>query len=225
MSPADHLAIAQRIGERYAKPWHRSYARNKLRFDPAYAAVAAELAATPHAVLDVGCGLGLLGFYLRERGFAADYRGLDFDAAKIAIARRIAADHSIDLHFDEGSADALPPSHGHVVLLDILHYLRLDAQQALLQQAAARVAPGGALIVRSVLRAPGWRFRATVLEEHFLYATRWMKTPASHYPDKDEIETPLLSAGLAVDTSPLWGNTPFNSFMIVARRSPGPLID
>ena len=214
-----HRVIARHVASVFERPWHRHYASGKLLFDPVYAAVAEHLLREPRALLDVGCGIGLLGLYLRERGYTADYRGIDFDAAKIALARRAGARCRVPLVFDGSEARALPRVSGHVVLLDVLHYLPADAQGTLLAECAARVAPGGLLIVRSVLRTRSWRFRMTVAEEYFLYASRWMKTPARHYPERADIEAPLHAAGFDMETAPLWGRTPFNSFLIVARRT------
>jgi len=211
---------AARIAARFRRPWHRNYALNKLRFDPAYAAVATLIEHDSFDLLDVGCGLGLLGFHLRAQGFRRDYRGLDFDAKKIAAARAAAGDES-GLAFDDGDAQGLPAFHGHVTLIDVLHYLAASAQSPLLLDAAARVAPGATLIVRSVLRQPGWRFRVTALEERLIYAMGWMQSRALHFPTREDIEAPLRSVGLDVGVRPLWGNTPFNSFMIVARRPSG----
>lgn len=214
----DPRAIARMVAARFRWPWQRDYARAKLCWDPAYAAVADALADSAEGVLDIGCGLGLLGFYLRERGFRGDYLGVDFDAPKIAEAQRVARIAGIDLIFVDGDATALPEFSGHVVLLDLLHYLGANDQQALLREAAIRVADGGVLVARNVLRASGWRFHVTVLQERLIHALRWMRSPALHYPLRQEIESPLLAAGLTVDVRPLWGNTPFNSFLVVARR-------
>lgn len=217
MDAAEHRAISRRIAGRFRRRWHRSYAENKLRFDPAYRAAALLLGDSRESLLDIGCGLGLLGFYLRERGFRGAYRGVDFDRHKIAEARHLArSDASLD--FDDGNADALPAFCGHIALLDVLHYLSAERQQSLLHEAAMRVAPGALLIIRNVLRERCWRFHATVIEEHILHATRWMRSPALHYPGREEIVAPLLAAGLVVEVRPLWGSTPFNSFAIVARR-------
>ena len=79
--------IAARIAQRFRKRSHAGYARGKVRYDPAYAAVAGWIGADETPLLDVGCGLGLLGLYLRERGWRGAYRGLDFDSAKIAAAK------------------------------------------------------------------------------------------------------------------------------------------
>ncbi len=217
MDTAQRGDSAVRIGARFRRPWHRGYARNKLRLDPVYAAVATLVEHDAFELLDVGCGLGLLGFHLRAHGFRGNYRGLDFDPVKIDAARA-AAGGEAGLAFDKGDAQGLPAFLGHVALIDVLHYLPAAAQPPLLLEAAARVAPGAALIIRSVLRQPGWRFRTTVLEERLLYAMGWMQSAAQHFPAREEIEAPLRDAGLEVGVRPLWGNTPFNSFMIVARR-------
>ena len=221
MHETDERIIARRIGARFRRRGHRHYASSKLRFDPAFGA-AADLLLEAHAapLLDVGCGLGLLGQYLRERGWGGDYLGVDFDAAKIEAARAAASSLAPALAFEAGDARrGLPAASGHVALLDVLHYLERADQQVLLRELAARIAPGAMLILRNVLRAPGWRFRLTVLEERLLYASRWMRSPARHFPDRAEVEAPLRDAGLSVDVRPLWGDTPFNSFLLVARRA------
>ncbi|HET6545731.1 MAG TPA: class I SAM-dependent methyltransferase [Rhodanobacteraceae bacterium] len=198
---------------------HRWYARCKLAADPVFAATAAILLQhDERALLDIGCGLGLLGIYLRERGHRGAYRGLDFDAPKIAEARRAAQDLS-EFAVEVGDADAgLPEFCGDVALIDVLHYLSADAQVRLLRNAAARVDRDGCLIVRNVLRERHWRFRATALEEWFAHVLHW--TPgAAHFPNFEEIAMPLRAAGFSVRARALWGHTPFNSYLIVARRS------
>lgn len=210
--------IRNRIASRYRWPSLRSYARGKLRWDPLFPAVATELAGSPRPLLDIGCGLGLFGHYLRERGFGAPYRGVDLDEKKIHEARGAAERGAVDLAFDVASAGALPNFSGDVALFDVLHYLPSDAQQRLLADAAARVPVGGLLMIRNVLREPGWRFRVTVVEEALARTLRWMRYPVSHYPARAEIESPLTRMGFVVRVAPLWGRTPFNSYLILARR-------
>ena len=74
------------------------------------------------------------------------------------------------------------------------------------------------LIVRNVVREPGWRFRITVWEERFMRAVGWMRARVRDYPTRRDIEGPLFAAGLETQIHPLWGDTPFNSFLIVAKR-------
>jgi 2-polyprenyl-3-methyl-5-hydroxy-6-metoxy-1,4-benzoquinol methylase len=208
-------AIAARFPGR-GEHW---YVAGKLATDPLYAGVAEVFAcALPLPLLDVGCGLGLLGQYLHACGALHGYLGIDHDERKIEAARAaaVALDDAMQLRCAD-VAD-LPDFRGHVALLDVLHYLPRERQPALLSLLATHLAPGGQLVIRNVLRAPHWRFHATVLEERVLHLTGWMRVGATWYPSADEIRAPLEAAGLATTVTPLWGYTPFNSYLVVARR-------
>lgn len=219
MQPLDR-ATRNAIANRYAQRGHRVHARWKLAHDPAYAATADLIAVRDLPLLDVGCGIGLLGHYLHAVGRRTRYLGVDYDAHKIGAAQAAAKqggfDDSMEWRCDD--AAALPPRHGHVVLLDVLHYLSAADQLALLQVAMTHLAPSGLLVIRNVLCEPNWRFHATRLEEFFLRASGWIPGGAQHYPTIDEIRAPLISAGLNVSVSPLRGHTPYNSYLIVAQH-------
>ena len=204
----------------YAGPFQRSYVRGKLASDPVYAATAEAIDGSALPLLDIGCGIGLLGLYLHARGTLPRYVGLDRDERKIAdgraAVRRAGLENAIELR--TADAAALPELRGHVALLDMLHYLPREAQAALLQAAMARLAPGGALVIRSVLRDGSWRFQATRAEEVWLRVSGLIRGGAQHYPSTDELRRPLEASGLAVTLGPLFGHTPFNSYLLVARR-------
>lgn len=202
--------------------WDRHYTRAKLASDPVYSAVAREVAARSPAlpVLDIGCGIGLLGHYLQACGLTAPLTGFDYDARKIASAQAMAARAGAG-HLSFASGDArtgLPAFEGHVVILDILQFFTGPEQDALLTAAATRVAPGGSLIIRSGLQDEGWRFRVTVLGDYLARWTRWMKAAPTRYPDEAQFRRVLSAAGLEVHLEPLWGSTPFNNYLIRARR-------
>jgi len=207
-----------RIADLYDGHFQRGYVRGKLAGDPAYAATAALVAGTPLPLLDIGCGIGLLGHYLHAQGHAQPYHGLDHDPRKIAAGQLAAQRAGLDatMHLQQADAAELPPLQGHVALLDVLHYLPAARQTALLKTAARHLAPQGQLIIRNVLREPNWRFRVTRIEEFFLRASGWIPGGAQHYPDIDELRRPLEDAGLQVRAKPLYGRTPFNSYLLVA---------
>lgn len=212
---------ARKIASYYRRRFHREYVRHKLRLDPSFAKLGQLLHGNGLPVLDIGCGLGLLGFHLHECGFRGDYLGIDADEAKIAEAQRIVTEHGHGhMTFITRTAQQLPAFSGNVVLLDVLHYLEADDQQQLLRDCATRLAPGGMLVIRNVLRENNWRYRATVVEEKFCHALRWMRSGAKYFPTRAEVQRPLHEARLTVDTSPLWGRTPFNSYLLVARAAP-----
>lgn len=217
MNAREHRATCLAIGNRFTGRWERGYVRGKLRVDPLYPAVARELADSDLPLLDIGCGMGLLGHYLAASPYRGSYLGIDSDPRKIASARRVAPDDA-DMQFVEGNAGALPAFSGNVAILDALHYMPASLQQAVLQNAAERVASDGKLLIRNCLRDRSWRYWATVLEEKILHASSWMQVAGSHIPSRQEVIEPLAAHGLDVSVEPLWGRTPYNSYFLVAHR-------
>jgi 2-polyprenyl-3-methyl-5-hydroxy-6-metoxy-1,4-benzoquinol methylase len=211
--------IIERIARHYSGPWLRCYARGKLWRDPVFAAAFDLVKDSPLPVLDVGCGVGLFEFYLRERGFIQPLFGVDFDAGKIARAQRIAGRAYCDITFTVGDVLATGDFRGHVVLFDVLHYLSAERQAALLEHLAGHVAPGALCLIRATPREANWRFRVTQLQEFFLRACLWMKSGAVHYPAVEEIVAPFRARGFACEVKPLWGYTPFNSHIFIFRNA------
>lgn len=210
----------RRITRLCARRHEHFYSVVKLRSDPVYAAVTKELQGSLLPVLDIGCGIGLLAFYLRESGFAPDIAGFDYDAEKIICAQSMASPSGFEgLSFTTGDArTGLPECSGHVVILDILQFFTREQQEALLRAAASRVSPGGKLIIRTCLQNNSLRFRITVAGDWLAKMTFWMKDAPVCYPDRALFESVLSSAGLRVRVQPLWGGTPFNNHLVVAER-------
>lgn len=215
-------AALYRIADSYDHWLQRRYIKGKLATDPAYAATAALVEHRPLPLLDIGCGLGLLGRYLHARGSVTRYLGVDTDVRKIDAGRRAlqlsGLDGVLQLRHAEGAVQQ--PIQGHVALLDVLHYLPRDGQHVLLDNAVGHLAPGGRLVIRNVLRERSWRYAFTRVSEFFLGASGWMRVGAQHYPSAQELRTQLEDAGLTVSIRPLHGKTPFDCYLIVAERGP-----
>ena len=208
------------IADRYESRWFRGYVKSKLRTDPLYPAVWAELQQSKLPLLDLGCGLGLLAFYLRHCGFESEILGIDYDDGKIAAAQSIADRHYPGTKFQHGDArDGIPTFRGNVTILDILQFFQSGEQELLLRNAARAVAPGGRLVIRSGLRDNGWRFRITYAGDLLARATRWMKAAPTCYPTRESICNVLEAEGLEGEVTPLWGRTPFNNYLISYGRA------
>jgi 2-polyprenyl-3-methyl-5-hydroxy-6-metoxy-1,4-benzoquinol methylase len=210
----------QRIAEYYDHWLQRRYVRSKLASDPVYAAAAELIAAHPLPLLDIGCGIGLLGQYLYAQGCLRQYLGVDHDPRKIAAGQRALGRAGLESLLQLRCADGTTAAsvQGHVALLDVLHYLPEVRQRALLDHAIHQLAPGGMLIVRNVLREPNWRYQVTRVAEFFLRISGWMRIGAQHYPSADELRAPLEAAGLQVVIRPLHGHLPYNIYLLVAER-------
>lgn len=205
------------LASRYPTRFLRSYARAKMATDPAYEAVLERLAGTTEPLLDIGCGIGLLALYLRERGFTAPITGIDHDARKIAVARSV-ANGERDLQFLEGDARQPIDFRGNVLLLDLLHYFTDDEQIRILRNVAEAILPGGLLIIRDGLLDGTLRYRITLALEAFARGTRWLKADRLNFPTRERIEGPLRGR-FREEVRSMSGFMPFNNYLFVFRRS------
>jgi 2-polyprenyl-3-methyl-5-hydroxy-6-metoxy-1,4-benzoquinol methylase len=198
------------IAPRYETRFLRLYARSKLATDPLYAEVARRLREHPHPVIDIGCGIGLMAFHLRENGFSQPIIGIDHDAAKISEASRAAYD---GIRFTTGDAREAIPAGSSVLLLDVLHYFDAEEQVRILANVAHAVPPGGVAIVRDAVRDGSWRYRATYAAELFARGIQWIRAERLHFPTRERIVDAF--EGFDAVVTPLWGATPFNNYLFV----------
>lgn len=205
--------LADRIAARFESRFVQGYVRSKLRTDPVYAAVLARLEGHPHPIVDVGCGVGLLPLLLRENGFAGAIVGIDFDARKIDAARKVAS--GIELRVGD-ARDPLPANHS-VLMLDLLHYFTEAEQRQILANAARAVPPGGVILIRDAIDDGSWRYRLTWAAESFARLILWLKAERLNFPTRELLMSAL--PGFTIEMAPLWGRTPFNNYLIVARRA------
>lgn len=197
------------------------YSLSKLAMDPLYEAVPGAFGDEPVPVLDLGCGIGLLLHCLRAGGRPLPYLGVDTDAVKIAAARAASSrgGHS-DASFEVCDLSVQFPAHeGSVALLDVLQYLPRQAQGTLLSQAARCVSKDGRLVIRTGLADGTWRSAMTRATDRFGHSVGWMKTSFKAQPSAQELRQVLQRHGLHAEFKPLWGRTPFNNWLVVARRA------
>jgi 2-polyprenyl-3-methyl-5-hydroxy-6-metoxy-1,4-benzoquinol methylase len=221
--PADEaLRIARAfLPERwYGSRYHYYYTRAKLRSDPLYPGVVDALRGTSAPLLDLGCGIGLLAHALRSSGVAMAYRGVDNDAGKVADAKRAAQAAGLrDVAFDVVDLAAGTPSHGgSVAILDVLQFVPPQAQDAILDAAIRMLSPEGVLVIRTGLEDGSARARTTRRIDALSKVVGWMNASPKRYPDEAALRARFEAAGLRAEFAPLFGNTPFNNWRIVARR-------
>ena len=208
-------AIAQRLAGFYERRSLQGYVRWKVRTDPAYRAVAALLEGRARPLVDLGCGVGLLPFFLRERGYTAPIIGIDFDERKIEVAR-VAAQRYRGIDFIAADARVPLPDNHDVVILDMLQYFDAESQERILQNVANAVGAGGVVIIRQGIRDRSWRHRLTAFVDAAARTMRWMKAERLEFPTRDQILAPF--AGFEAEVRPLWGRMPYNNYLFVFRR-------
>ncbi len=220
-SDANHEAACAQVAARFSSRWLHHYAASKLRSDPIFRAAGDLLRETNEPLLDVGCGVGLLPFYLRARGFVPPIIGLEIDGRKIRRARVADSLGNNSIRFVEQDVSGeLPAFRGNVALLDILHYLEPVQQQALLGKLALLVAPGGMLLIRDCPRDGSPRFWMTYAGEIFAQFISWNIGSALHFPKSDSVRAPFNDDEFSCEETPMYRGGPFNNRLFIFRRRP-----
>jgi SAM-dependent methyltransferase len=128
---------AKDVAARYhSRPAHY-YVRSKLSMDPVGRALHG-LGEKERfgSVVDVACGRGQFGLLLRVSGLCDGLVGFDWDGGKVTNANAAAAGFD-DVRFEQGDVREVEiPRADTVLLVDILHYLTVPEQDALLVRAA-----------------------------------------------------------------------------------------
>jgi 2-polyprenyl-3-methyl-5-hydroxy-6-metoxy-1,4-benzoquinol methylase len=217
-APQDHESACAQVTSLFRGHWLKGYVRGKLRIDPMYGVVFERLRGSSLPILDIGCGIGILSYYLRQRGLQPRMIGVDWDARRIAVAQQIARACDQNLSFFHQDARRPIQFKGHVVMLDLLHYINNDDQRQLLDTVAASIAPGGVAVIRECPRDSSNRFKLTSIVEYFLRAVRWQKVSTINFPTSETIAKPFRTRGFTEEILPMWGGTPFNNYLFVFRR-------
>ena len=197
------------------------YSQVKLHTDPLYPAVLQALSGTQAAVLDLGCGLGLLAHTLRRDGQMMPYYGVDLDADKIGRGQQIAAKSGFkDVRLEVlDLGQGMPQHQGSVTILDVLQFLSSERQAELVAKCASCLTPGSKLVIRTALAGDARLSRMTRILDHAAHKIGWMQAQPKHYPDLDQLETLLSARGLKVSRTHLSGpKTPFNLWLMVAEK-------
>lgn len=217
-------------------PYRRSgrfawyFARGKLRWDPVFGHLVAEGLIAPRArVLDIGCGQGLLASVVRAAGLvAANGRwpqawapaptgarvtGIELMPRDVARARSALGDGAEFVCADMRSAAF--PDADTVVILDVLHYVPLAEQDAVLTRVRAALGDGGRLVLRVGDAASRSRFMSSQWVDRVVTSVRGHRVRPRYGRTIAEWRSRLGELGFAVTSKPMHAGTPFANILLV----------
>jgi SAM-dependent methyltransferase len=224
-------ALARDAAARY--PAHDRFARHfafgKLTGDPVFEHLLAQgLVQDGGALLDIGCGQGLVAALLeaaRERLAKGDWpvswpapaqpapvRGIDFMAKDIARARAaVPAGEWIegDIRTAELGAAAT------VIVLDVLHYIGREDQDAVLARIGRALAPGGRALIRVADADGSLRYRITLALDRLMCVVRGQPVSRMHTRPVAQWLDALRARGIEAQPRPMSEGTPFANVLLV----------
>ena len=224
----DAACAPYRAAGRFA--WH--FARGKLSGDPVFRALLDDALVRDGALLDLGCGQGRLPAWLlaaRDRYDAGDWpagrpppprltsvTGIEVMASDVARARdalgnRARFEAGDIRHADFGRADT-------IVILDVLHYITIAEQDAVLARVRDALHPGGVLLLRIGDAAGGLGFRWSKWVDRTIMRVRGHARNPLYCRTLAEWQSALRRLGFALDVQPMSDGTLFSNVLLVARR-------
>jgi uncharacterized protein (DUF2062 family) len=194
----------------------RNYAYWKLRLDPVYLLVLAELPLEGE-LLDLGAGIGLLPLLLGLLRPALRVRGVEWDARKVAVARQLLSGLTCATVEEANALTYVLGSPTAITLLDILNYSPLPEAQRWLEACAGALGPGGVLLIRGL--EPG-RFAIAPWLERVSVRLKWNRGGGVYPRPSSEIARELTSLGLTVVRRPTGLGLFRDNTLTIARRPP-----
>jgi uncharacterized protein (DUF2062 family)/trans-aconitate methyltransferase len=232
--------IVRRLIEDAARPYLRSglqhweFVRSKLRWDPVFVhLVQAGDLSGPGTLVDLGCGRGALLSLIRAVDEAARVDGLppewpawserptlhgvDSSGSAVSVAREaLGEDARVEC---ADLVDWQPPRCRAAILLDVLHYLPDDAQDALLGRIAAALEPGGFVILREADAVGSRAYRLTAAAERLRAVLRGHPRQRFWFRPVADLAARLEHLGLVVERQAMSEGTPFENHLVTARRA------
>jgi predicted exporter/SAM-dependent methyltransferase len=177
--PASLAALRRRIGRlyRYQGPYVAQFVFWKTRTDPLFKAVDEAVPPTG-AVLDLGCGYGIVAHWLTLSAPGRTVLGADGDAEKIRVARAAASANPRVLLENRDLLSWDYPVCDHVLLCDVLHYFPHELKAAVLRKAFGALRPGGCLVLRDACKEDSLRHRLVAWSER--WSVRLGQTKTAH---------------------------------------------
>jgi SAM-dependent methyltransferase len=229
----DFRALVAAASEPYRRAgrfaWH--FARGKLRWDPVFSHLLARGLIAPRTrVLDIGCGQGLLASLIAAAAQAARDGRWPSDWAEAPVDVRVSgidvlerdverARHALGDGVDIVCADMRTAPFGAVdavVILDVLHYVGIADQDAVLGRVRAALPIGGRLVLRIGDASARRGFTASTWVDRFVKLARGQGFGRPTGRTLAAWQARLAELGFSVTSEPMHGGTPFANILLVA---------
>lgn len=192
--------------------WLRLRVRARMALDPFLPWARREIVLRQRPVLDIGCGIGLLGISMRAAGIPLRYRGTDADPKNANRGKDSVRYYGFeDIGFDVLDAPATQiPQGATVCMIDSLQRLDSETQLAMLGKLADAAESGSLVLLRTTVRESGLGNLLLSLREFWAAATFRFLKKTLRFPRLEVIEQFLAGRGMACEVLRLRKRGPFS---------------
>lgn len=146
-------------------------------------------------ILDIGCGSGLFASLIVHFKPTTTVYGFDANKSAINTAQKMVNKNNgftNSLKFEYRDARAGMPSETYdvVSMIDVLHHVPMNSHEDVIRAASERVAPGGILLYKDMVKKPLWRAIANRIHDLIL-AREWI-----HYANINNVKDWSINSGL-----------------------------
>ena len=167
-------------------------------------------------VLDVGCGFGLFALYFAGVYPHLQIRGIDYNARRIEMARKVARRLGLNnVEFEVGDARDFRCAEKirGAYMLDLIHHIPTASARQLVAEIAGHLASDGRLIVKDIEPSPYYKKVFTWLLDKLMD----FRVPV-HYWAVEEMQAMLGEAGFRVFKHSLLDYLPYPHVIYIAEK-------
>lgn len=171
------------------------------------------------SLFDIGCGSGLFLSLLVASGQLTKAVGSDPNSKALNCAKgateRIANEPNISIDFVQSTTPQTWPdgSFSVVSMIDVMHHIPPQQQQAFFEEAVQKVSTGGRLLYKDMCKRPFWKATANRLHDLVL-ARQWI-----HYVPISTIKKWGANCGLQLENEMYYSRFVYGHEMLVFKKS------
>lgn len=170
------------------------------------------------AILDIGCGHGLVANLLALGGPGRDVTGIDIAEPKVLAARRtIGARTNIRFAVADATTFQGGP-YAAITIADVLYLLPPELRARLLASCARMLTPDGVLIWKSQVRERSAKYAITLGQEWLMTTLGPTEGHGLYFPTTDESLADLRAAGFRAIALPMTSWRPYTDVLFLGYK-------
>ncbi|HQO90788.1 MAG TPA: 1-acyl-sn-glycerol-3-phosphate acyltransferase [bacterium] len=151
-------------------------------------------------IYDIGCGMGMLTFMLTLTSKERSVKAVDYDETKINLAKNCYSCSERTTFICDDVTKIAFEKADVFIMNDVLHYLPVEEQSALIEKCSGKLNENGIIIIRDADSGMSGKHGNTVVTEKFSTGLKFNQADTGlNFVSRSVIEKAAVSAGLSFE--------------------------